>query len=294
AHGGGAGPGWSSQGFRYGQAGGEGVTAAGTVAAVQGSAVEEDPLAHADQAPAGPGTPVGPAGPVAVIAELKFHGGLGVAHHDGGPGVAGVLEGVGEAFLDDNVGSQVDACGQVHGMSFDMHGHWQPGVPDSLHERAQVAQAGAGSEVRCLLLRTGDSKQAAQLDEGLLAGDSMESNAWRASAGDRARALRPPPACPTMTLTVGATAAWISRALRPRSAASAWADSATYSAASCSPRCFWWPSPASLGRYPAITTSGTQPTRPTSTSTARKDHRGAGCTPIRRHSDSEAAFMRPR
>src|SRR5262249_2716204 len=192
AHGGGAGPGWSSQGFRYGQAGGDEVTAAGTVAAVQGSAVEEDPLAHADQAPAGPGTPVGPAGPVAVIAELKFHGGLGVAHHDGCPGVAGVLQGVGQAFLDYTVGSQVSASAPVPGMCSDIGGHGEPGVPVSVHERAQVAQAGAGSEVRCLLLRTGDSKQAAQLDEGLLAGDSMESNAWRASAGDRARALRPP------------------------------------------------------------------------------------------------------
>ena len=74
-----------------------------------------------------------------------------------------MLETVGEAFLDDAVGRQVDTRWKLHGTAFNSHGHRKAGGSNAPHERVQVAQAGLGSQLGRLPVRTDDSQQPAQL-----------------------------------------------------------------------------------------------------------------------------------
>src|SRR4051812_8873659 len=92
------------------------VAAAGLGPGLQGAAVEVDPLPHADQSVTAP-TAVSGARPV--VCDLEIETARPVADGDGCVCGAGVLEGVGQGFLDDPVCRQVEPRGKEHRFAFD-------------------------------------------------------------------------------------------------------------------------------------------------------------------------------
>src|SRR4051794_22857604 len=132
------------------------------------AAVEGDSLAHADQAV--------PAVRLArcrgaVVADLEPQR-LGLVG-DGDPGGrgAGVLERVGERFLHDPIGGELDAGRQRLGFAVDDEVGWQAGAPQLLGERREVGQPGLGCECgRAFWLVLHDADQATHVGQRLVAG----------------------------------------------------------------------------------------------------------------------------
>src|SRR4051794_16036758 len=142
--------------------------ATGPGAHLEPAAVEGDPLAHADQAV--PAVLLARC-PGAVVADLKPQR-LGLVD-DGDPGGrgAGVLERVGERFLHDAIGRELNARRQRLGFAVDDEVRWQAGPPQLLGERREVGQAGLRCECgRALWLVLHDADQATHVGQRLVAG----------------------------------------------------------------------------------------------------------------------------
>src|SRR3954454_1220508 len=132
--------------------------ATGPGAPLEPAAVQGNPLAHADQAV--PAILLARC-PGAVVADLEPQRLRLVDDGDPGGRGAGVLERVGERFLHDAVGRELNARGQRFGFAVDDDVGWEAGPLQRLGERREVAQAGLGCECgRALWLVLHDADQA--------------------------------------------------------------------------------------------------------------------------------------
>src|SRR3954470_22139345 len=165
--------------------------ATGPGAHLEPAAVEGDPLAHADQAV--PAVRLARC-PGAVVVDLEPQR-LGFVDDDDPCGRgAGVLERVGERFLDDAIGRELDAGRQRLGFAVDDEVGGQAGPPQLFGERREVGQAGLGCERgRALWLLVHDADEATHVGQRLVAGllDDQQRLARAARVDVEQQARRP-------------------------------------------------------------------------------------------------------
>ena len=127
----------------------DGIAVAGLWACLQCAAVERDPFTHADQAAtAALITPRRLRNGLALVEYLELEGGLGVADHEAdGSGLA-VTECVGQRFLDDSVGGEVDAWRERSGRTVDFQLDGHAGVSNAVDECFDLIEARSGCERR--------------------------------------------------------------------------------------------------------------------------------------------------
>src|SRR6266516_4383846 len=120
----------------------DGVAVARLWARLQRAAVDCDAFTHADQAPTAAlvGVVVGRKNP-ALVEDLELERGIRVADEDAGGSRLAVSECVGQCFLDDAVGGEVDAGWEWSGGAVDCEVDRQAGVSDTVDELFDLSEA---------------------------------------------------------------------------------------------------------------------------------------------------------
>jgi hypothetical protein len=93
-----------------------------------------------------------------------------VADPDGDVGRTGVFAGVGERFLNDPVGGQIDSGGQVSSDALHLDLHWQAGGPGVGDEFVEPSETGDGMMRWWFIDTTQDAEGSAHLAEQIAAG----------------------------------------------------------------------------------------------------------------------------
>src|SRR5450756_2253795 len=114
-----------------------------------------DSLAHAHEAAAFAGDAGGD--PAAAVDDLDRERVVLVTYSHGRARLAGVLERVGQRFLDDAVGGEIEAGRQRARVSLHAQGDGQPGLADLLAQPLQLAEARGGVEPRGILRAPDDA-----------------------------------------------------------------------------------------------------------------------------------------
>ena len=127
-----------------------------------------------------------------------------------------------QRVLNDAVGGDVDAGGQLALVAVDVHGHRQPARAHAAHERLDVAQRRLRRERRIGVLAAQHAEQAPELVQRLAARRSRSPRRRRAASSGRVSASRRAPvACTVIALSACATTSCSSPAMRVRSSATA-------------------------------------------------------------------------